>query len=532
MTVRWHQRPLHRAFAAGAVALGALVALAAPNSAAGAAVPAARGVPADGKVMFVMGQDSDTLSDYRSDVLNKSSLDAPAPGGVTLYTNLVLGGTPAPLAGMTGPANWGAGTVDFGRTLREYPNSTLAVGLYLSDATSGCGNQPLRAIIGRNDSDVTAGSPNLIAQYRAKVDEMIGRLKGYDRDVLLRIGYEFDGPWNCYNADFYKEAFRYIKGRIDALGATRVATVWQSAAWPVNTNPDRPEYNYVVTDPRHFDTWYPGDSYVDWVGTSSFYNSRSVQSQWGCGSYDTDPVGLQNRVLDFARAHGKPVMVSEAAPQGSRTGAKTKSCIFRNNPAGSSGQAIWDGWHAGYFEWVDRNKDVIRSAAYINTNWDAQTQWQCQPGAQAGGPGCANGNWGDSRVQADPTVLSNFLAEIKKPMWTNGAGGPAPTPSPTPTPTPTPTEPAPADFTQGVTGSPAATVWFKPKGFTATFVTVQYRINGGSPQNHFLSHDDGDARWELPVTVPAGATLTYAFNYQPTDRTHQTTTPTYTWVTR
>ncbi|MFI7349266.1 hypothetical protein ACIBSR_23825 [Streptomyces sp. NPDC049936] len=338
---------------------------------------------------------------------------------MTLYTNLVLGGSPEALAGMTGPADWGAGTVDFARTMREYPNATVAVGLYLSDATSGCTNQPLRAIIGRDDADVTAGNPNLVTRYRAKVDEMIDRFKSYDRDILLRIGYEFDGPWNCYNSEFYKDAFRYIKGRVDALGATRVATVWQSAAWPVNTHPDHPEWNYVVTDPGHLDDWYPGDQYVDWVGLSSFYNSRSVRTQWGCGTYDTDPVGLQDRLLDFARAHGKPAMVSEAAPQGARTGAGTTSCIFRNSPAPSSGQAIWDGWHAGYFDWVERNKDVIRAAAYINTNWDAQTQWQCANGAQAGGPGCVNGNWGDSRVQADPTVLARFLDEIRKPTWTH-----------------------------------------------------------------------------------------------------------------
>ncbi|WP_432103208.1 endo-1,3-beta-xylanase [Streptomyces sp. bgisy091] len=535
-------RPARRALGAAAAAATALVSLAAlPSSAeAGTASAAAavRGVPADGKVMMVMGQDSDTLSDYRADVLDKPSLGAPAPGGVTLYTNLVLGGSPEPLAGMNSPANWGAGTVDFARTMREYPDATVAVGLYLSDATSGCGNQPLRAVIGRDDADVTAGNPSLITQYRAKVDEMVKKLKSYDRDVLLRIGYEFDGPWNCYNSGYYKDAFRYIKGRIDALGASRVATVWQSAAWPVNTSTDHPEWNYIVTDPGHLDAWYPGDAYVDWVGLSSFYNSRSVQTQWGCGSHDTDPVGLQNRVLDFARAHGKPAMVAEAAPQGARTGAKTSSCIFRNSPAPASGQAIWDGWHAGYFDWVNRNKDVIRAAAYINTNWDAQTQWQCAAGAQAGGPGCANGNWGDSRVQADSTVLANFLTEIKKPMWTGGTSGPAPTPTPTPTstatptPTPTPSSPGPEDggYTQGVTGGAGTTVWFAPKGFTATFVTVQYRIGQGAPQNYFLTYDSADKRWELPVNVPSGAELSYSFNYQPTTQTSQKTTPVYRWT--
>ncbi|NJP44748.1 hypothetical protein [Actinacidiphila epipremni] len=73
-----------------------------------------------------MGQDSGTLADYRSQVLDDAALDAPRPGGVTLYTNLVEGGSPAPLAGMFSPADWGSGTVDFTTTLNQYPGAALA----------------------------------------------------------------------------------------------------------------------------------------------------------------------------------------------------------------------------------------------------------------------------------------------------------------------------------------------------------------------------------------------------------------------
>lgn len=401
-----------------AAMLGSLAAV--PTASAAAAPPPdasaaveGRNLPPDGKVLSLMGQDSDTLSAYRTDAVDGPAA-APAPGGVSLYTNLVLGGDPPPLAGMDGPANWGAGTVDFQRTLAEYPGSAVAVGLYLSDTTSGCGNQPLRALIGTDDDDVNAGNPNLITQYRAELDRMVEKMRSWDREVFLRIGYEFDGPWNCYNADFYKEAYRYIKGRIDALGATKVATVWQTAAWPLDEHRDHPEWNYIVTDPAHFDTWYPGDDVVDWVGLSSFYNSGSLNTQWGCRAPDTDPAALQERVLDFARAHGKPAMIAEAAPQGYRNGSGSKSCIFNNAPTPASADDIWNEWYAGYFGFVEQNKDVIRAAAYINTDWDSQPQWTCEPGADAGGPGCVNGNWGDSRVQADPELLSRFVAQLRQ----------------------------------------------------------------------------------------------------------------------
>ncbi|MFI6483609.1 hypothetical protein ACIBH1_37155 [Nonomuraea sp. NPDC050663] len=510
--------------AAAAVAASLVVARPAPASLVVArpapAAPSARNLPPDGKVLVLMGQDSSTLSDYKRDVLDRGL--TPRPGGVTLYTNLVLGGDPPPLAGMAAPADWGAGRVDFPTTLAQYPDGALAVGLYLSDTSTGCGNQPLRAIIDNGDADLT---PSLVGQYRAKVDEMINRFKSYGRDVYLRIGYEFDGPWNCYNADFYKRAFRYVKGRIDALGAGRVATVWQSAAWPLNTSPDHPEWNYVVTDPQHLNRWYPGDDVVDWVGLSSFYNAASIPTQWGCRAADLPPAQAQSRILDFARTHGKPAMIAEAAPQGYSTGTGTRSCIFTKQPAAASAETIWNQWYAGFFSLIESNRDVIRAVSYINTDWESQPLWRCADGSQAGGPGCANGYWGDSRVQAVTLIRDRFLAELRKPIYVNGDGpAPSPSPSPTPTATASPTV-APGPYTHGADRS---ALWFRPDGFTASFVTVRYSLNGGGDLNYFLTWNAARGRWELPVALRAGDRLTRSYHYQPATQTYQESTPTFT----
>ncbi|MEU9978855.1 endo-1,3-beta-xylanase [Streptomyces sp. NPDC051014] len=549
---------LRTALTASATAVAATLALltagTAPSTAASttasdvtSAALTARNLPADGKILPVMGQDSDTLSDYRTQVLDNSALNAPQPGGVTLYTNLVEGGSPAPLAGMFSPADWGSGTVDFNKTLGQYPGAALAVGLYLSDATAGCGNQPLRAIIGRSDADIT---PQLTQQYRGDIDRMLNQFKSWGRPVFLRIGYEFDGPWNCYNADFYKQAFQYIKGRIDALGAAKVATVWQSAAWPLNASPDHPEYNYTVTDANHLNPWYPGDQYVDYVGLSDFYNSGSLATQWGCSSYDVNPVTLQNRVLDFARSHGKPVMIAEASPQGYSTSGHTKSCIMKKNPQATNAGTLLSEWYAGYWSWIEQNSDVIRVAAYINTDWDAQTQWQCANGAPAGGTGCANGYWGDARVQADPAVRDAFLGELRKCVFVGGTTGTCTgggtsggstgggstgggtSGGSTGGSTGGTTPPPSGDFTQGVAtgGSGHDTIWFKPGGAAETFVAVHYSLAGGGQLNYMATYNSSTARWELPVTVPAGATLTYYFDYQPTTQTYQNTTPHYTFT--
>lgn len=402
-----------------------------------AAPLSARNLPPNGQILLFIGQDSDTIANYAAAL----GPNDPQVQGVTLYTNILVGGDPPPLAGLYNSVDYGAGPQDFQRTLNQFPNAALAVGLYLSDSSSGCYNQPLRAILGRTqDSDITQ---DLVNQYRSYVDELINYLKNTGRPVFLRVAYEVDGPWNCYNADYIKQVFQYFKQRIDALGANNVALVWQLAAWPHDEHTDHPEWGYISSDPDHEDFWYPGDAYVDWVGLSAFYGSNYATYQWNCSSVSIPPRDLQNRILNFARAHNKPVMIAESAPQGFETGNLTASCIMQRNPVSVSASTIWNNWYADFFSWIHNNADIIRAVHYINTNWNSQSLWQCQVGAQAGSSGCPNGYWGDSRVQANTTIWNNWLNEISSSLYvggTGGGGGTSPTPTPTPVPpTPTPT---------------------------------------------------------------------------------------------
>ncbi|XVU22953.1 carbohydrate-binding domain-containing protein [Actinoplanes sp. CA-054009] len=362
----------------------------------------ARNLPSGGRVLFYMGQDSTTLHDLKTDVLD-TDRRFPRPAGVTLYTNLVG----SPMSGMFQPTDYGSGENDFPATINEFGGG-LAVGLYLSDPAQ----TPLKAYAGTADAAT-------VARYREWLDEFLTYLDRTGRDVFLRIGYEFDGAWNAYDPELYKQAYRYIARRIDQLGARRIATVWQSAAWPrVEKEP------FATTAAGHWDRWYPGDDYVDWAGLSHFYGEQFDRYQWGCEKPEniaTTPIRVQQSLLDFARKHRKPVFISESAPQGFDNGAKTAGCIFVDPATGGphptvkvTAQQIWDTWYAPYFRFVERNRDVIRGIAYINTDWKSQSMWNCRPGA------CANGYWGDSRVQADPLILARFRAEISKPMYEQG----------------------------------------------------------------------------------------------------------------
>lgn len=377
-----------------------------------------RNLPADHKILFFMGQDSETLTQYRKDVLELDSR-MPKPGGITLYTKIAGNAKEGSLQGLIDNVDYGAGIINFERSLLEFPVAALAVGLSLTDAEKGCQQIPTRAIAGMVGDGV---SQQMIHDYREQIGKLLMFLKATKRPVFLRIGYEFDGPWNCYQPESYKAAFRFIKQRIVQLATDNIATVWQSAAWPRNQG------IYRVIDPMLLDKFYPGDDVVDWVSLSTFYGNNYRDHQWVCDDLNPEwftpaepPRLQQNRILNFARNHQKPVMIAEASPVAFSNSQLTSSCIFSKRTKPVSADIIWTSWYADWFKYIENNKDIIRAVAYINTHWHTQTMWYCAPQATAGSQDCLQGYWGDSRVQANPEILKRFKSEISKPIYVNGA---------------------------------------------------------------------------------------------------------------
>src|SRR5262249_51270069 len=125
-----------------------------------------------------------------------------------------------------------------------------------------------------------------------EIDWLIEKLDSYGRPVYVRFGYEVDAPWNGYDPGLYKQAFVRFANRIHPRDATHVAMVVHSASYCGGTRGTRP-----MSD------WYPGDAYVDWAGLSYFVPAS-------CSYAKVD------EVVEFARQHGKPVMIAESTPQG------------------------------------------------------------------------------------------------------------------------------------------------------------------------------------------------------------------------
>lgn len=345
-----------------------------------------RFIPPKNQTLLFIGQDSDSIGDYIS------SMPQDNIEGITLYSSLKNSDPAQTLPGIHKVANWGSGDVSFQKTLKQAPNAALAIGL----AFDGC-------------NDTTHETLIASGKYNASIKQLVTSLKALaPRKIFLRIGYEFDGPWNCYSPSDYKAAYRNIAMAFKTAKADNVITVWQSAAWPDPAIAGDKRAIYDFQTPSHLKNWYPGDDVVDWIGMSVFYRDLS---QWNYTPPYT-PQFAQEQVLAFARAAQKPVMIAEAAPQGYHIANMTQSPIQMNKAAPTSQEDIWRNWYEKLFQFVDKNRDTIKALAYINAHWSEQAMWTCHPNIQAGQEGCANGNWGDTRVQANDYIKRLWLTEI------------------------------------------------------------------------------------------------------------------------
>jgi len=291
---------------------------------------AAKYVPEDGAKLLIMGQDLGAvggLVDYSEGYVDYLGH---VPAGLTTYT-----GFPG-LGGLAEKDNWGAGDVHAQAYVEDstFDHSVIVIGLHLV-------NQLGSIIDGSAD---------------AVIDELGEWIRDQERPVFLRIGYEFDGSWNHYDPEEFKEAWIYLVHYFDKLGVKNVSYVWQAHGG--NT--------------ANIGRWYPGDVYVNWMGYSHF-----------------DEPNPGANILSFAEIHDKPVMIAEATP--------------RVDLKAGDGAEHWNEWYAPLFEKISGNKR-IKALAYINVAWDSQSMWQ--------GKG-----WGDSRVQINEVIQENWQTEIEKESW-------------------------------------------------------------------------------------------------------------------
>ncbi len=205
-------------------------------------------------------------------------------------------------------------------------------------------------------------------------------LKSLGRPVFLRVGYEFNGSWNGYEAKAYVAAFRRVAKAVRGAGLEDVALVWD---WSVDAELDAEHGGAAAGEAtKRYGAFYPGDDVVDWWGLNLF-TTQGLEA------------GATKGFLDEAARDKFPVMIGESAPRGVPV---------------REGQRAVEGWFGPYFGLI-RGAEGIKAFCYIDWDWRVYPQWA---------------GWGDSRVEDDATVLRFYRGQVAMP-WIAGARGRAET---------------------------------------------------------------------------------------------------------
>ncbi|BEU03816.1 hypothetical protein OAG1_26160 [Agarivorans sp. OAG1] len=355
-------------------------------------------LPPQGKTLMFIGQDIQTINEFVADT-------GVQPAAVTAYAS-------ADLTGVLNAFPESHGSLDIPGYAEDYPNATLAIGLWLKNTYK----------------KLAEGHPRSVNN----VDRLVKHLKGLNRPIMLRIGYEVDGYWNNYHPEEFKAAWKVITAAIAKNDAQNITTVWQIAGYCASMD------NSVFTETQNsfkgldYDAWYPGDEHVDWLGLSYFSQPRDclsdtaknaaggLPSAFGSLS-DVDEQGNSlalDNIIAYLNAKDKPIFVAEASPKYywiERGEYKPDADTTVNNLQKVSGEQIWQDWYEPFFDFLKRHQQSIRAVSYINMHWESFAGWSCDiknTRAVKLGLTCKDGIWGDARVQVNPYIKQQFFNRL------------------------------------------------------------------------------------------------------------------------
>ena len=124
--------------------------------------------------------------------------------------------------------------------------------------------------------------------------------------------------------------------------------------------------------------FYPGDAWVDWWGLNIF----SAADTWA---------PTTKTFLADAERHRMPVMIAESTPKGHSV---------------QEGSRVVDAWYKPYFGLIHISPG-IKAFCYIDWDWGIYPQWA---------------DWGDGRIEADPTVLGFYRSEMRHSLYAGARG--------------------------------------------------------------------------------------------------------------
>ncbi len=218
-----------------------------------------------------------------------------SPGDVTALANR-LGVAVEGISSYTSQASWAA--------IGAYQPPATSLRLYLSVAMSPTGSAP-------------AQTPANLGVYQELAQRLVAAGQAY---AILRVGWEWSTTyfsWGVQNTTpaQYVTAFDDIVTTMRSIPGQHFLFDWCAAADETPTNG-----SYAAS--------YPGDQYVDYIGTDQYDNPGS---SW---TATLGTVGGLSSTAAFAKAHGKFVSVPEWGLNGSDDPAFINDMFgFISNPA-------------------------------------------------------------------------------------------------------------------------------------------------------------------------------------------------------
>jgi hypothetical protein len=59
---------------------------------------------------------------------------------------------------------------------------------------------------------------------------------------------------------------------------------------------------------------------------------------------------------------------------------------------------------------------------------------------------------------------------------------------------------------------------------------VHYTVSGASQLNYAMSWSASAGQWQQPISLSAGQSVAYSFDYTPAGQSYQNSTPTYSYA--
>jgi len=203
--------------------------------------------------------------------------------------------------------------------------------------------------------------------YDAYFNQFADTIKDFGDPVFISINHEMNGNWYPYSQDYpgtnftaadYIAMWKHIVTLFRSRGANNVAWVWA---------PNVPDVNGVPAD-----AYYPGDTYVDWIGPS-FYSGNQLNA-------------MDNLYRTYASR--KPFFITEWATSPEKN--KWNSAF--------PGEAQWV---AGFFEALQKRYPRVKGISWF--------EWKKDDG--------------DHRLERVPGQQQSYAAQVKDARYLDDASG-------------------------------------------------------------------------------------------------------------